>query len=667
VTGCRGCRRGAVALAAIAASVALAPVALAGPPPPIELKVLDGEDAWHPSPAFHLYWTNPPGVAAVHYRVRDPFGSAVVGEQRVYWKAESIEVRVPAIPGAYLAEVWLEDGGGGQGAAAEARLRFDDARPPAAQPHVAGAWIGRAAFPLAVRLEHPASEPLSGVRGYAVSVDLAPGREPCVALDRCSDAETDLQGGAENDAFTVPELPEGTSYVSAVAVSGSGMRSASTGRATLRVDKTDPVTRLVGAPTGWVDRPVRLTATASDAGSALAPGSGMAPDGHNPAPFTAIRIDGGAPAVAVGDTVSAEVIGQGTHTIAYYARDLAGNVDDGGGSNGVPNRPPATALVRIDLTAPSVAFRGAQDPLDPELIRAKVADPLSGPDLERGWIGVRRAGSGDPYRPLTTWSSTGELRARWDSDSYPPGEYEFEATGYDLAGNATTSGRRLDGEKMTLTDPVKTPTTLLAKLDGGMATRRAVSYGRGALLSGRLASGNGRPLGGAPVRIVERFDQVTLGSRESTVRTAADGRFAAQLPPGPSRETVVLFDGSRVLTRARSRPLRLDVRAGVLLQASAATARVDGPPLVFRGRVAATAGTLPPAGKAVELQFRLRGSPWSEFRTIQTDRRGRFRYAYRFSDDDSRGVRFQFRAYAPAQDGWPYEPAGSPPIVVRGR
>ena len=69
----------------------------------------------------------------------------------------------------------------------------------------------------------------------------------------------------------------------------------------------------------------------------------------------------------------------------------------------------------------------------------------------------------------------------------------------------------------------------------------------------------------------------------------------------------------------------------------------------------------------MELQFRLPGLPWTEFRTVQTDRRGRFRYGYRFSDDDSRGVRFQFRAYAPAQGDWPYEPGGSRPVAVRGR
>jgi len=87
---------------------------------------------------------------------------------------------------------------------------------------------------------------------------------------------------------------------------------------------------------------------------------------------------------------------------------------------------------------------------------------------------------------------------------------------------------------------------------------------------------------------------------------------------------------------------------------------------VFRGRVAAAPGTIPTEGKSVQLQFRLPGLPWAEFRTVQTDRAGRFRYAYRFSDDDSRGARFQFRAFVPAEDNWPYEPGGSRPVIVRG-
>ncbi|HEU4393614.1 MAG TPA: hypothetical protein VFR04_08275, partial [Solirubrobacterales bacterium] len=83
-------------------------------------------------------------------------------------------------------------------------------------------------------------------------------------------------------------------------------------------------------------------------------------------------------------------------------------------------------------------------------------------------------------------------------------------------------------------------------------------------------------------------------------------------------------------------------------------------------KVASEGASLPADGKVVQLQFRLPGLPWREFRTVRSDRAGRFRYAYRFSDDDSRGARFQFRAYAPAQAGWPFEPAGSLPVAVLG-
>jgi hypothetical protein len=102
----------------------------------------------------------------------------------------------------------------------------------------------------------------------------------------------------------------------------------------------------------------------------------------------------------------------------------------------------------------------------------------------------------------------------------------------------------------------------------------------------------------------------------------------------------------------------------VRLRASSTSAAIGGRPVLFRGTVAGSG--IPAPGVAVQLQFRLAGRPWSEFRTVQTDRRGRFRYSYRFSDDDSRGVRFLFRAYVNAQGDWPYEPGGSLPVAVRG-
>lgn len=651
----------AIAAIAAVAVLALACASAAGAAlQPIELHVDGGEESWHAQRSFAVRWTNPPEAAAVHYRLLDPSGQVAIGETRIEWPASAIEhLTVPPASAAYTVEVWLEDAQGGEGAPASAELRFDDVAPGHVDPNPISGWIGRTAFPYTLRLGHPAgAEPLSGIRGYAVSIDAAPDGSPCAGPYTCSETETDLRGGAALDSMTVAYLPEGESHVHAVAVSGSGVRSAVAGSALLRVDTTDPVTELAGAPSGWSNGPLTLTATAADALSGMAPstesGSG---------PFTAIRIDGGAPTVASGNTVSTTAIASGIHTVAYYARDAAGNVDDGGAANGEPNRAPATATIRIDREAPRLAFANAQDPRDPERIEARAADPLSGLDPSRGSIAVRPAGSGERFEPLPTELSGETLRARWGSEAYPPGEYEFRATAHDLAGNATSTQSRAGGSPMRLRNPLKIETTLLA----GFRRRTAVPYGRSISFRGRLVAGRRTPLAGRQVRVIERFeDGAEPRERVSLAQTGPGGGFGIRLRPGPSRQVFAVAAPTPTLRGASSRPLELAVRSGARMRVSSAVAQVGGRPVLFSGSVASAGAAIPAGGKIVELQFRLPGLPWSEFRTIGTDSRGRFRYPYRFADDDSRGVRFQFRAFAPAQAGWPFEPAGSRPVTVRG-
>jgi hypothetical protein len=654
-----------VGLVALTAALACAaPAVSASPPRPVDLRVV-GDEAWHAQNSFALRWTNPaikgPPLVAAHCLIRDPSGNPIE-EVRTDWASDGIGgLRVPRVPGIYSAEVWLEDAAGEEGPAATASLRFDDTRPAAIAPEPIPRWIGRTAFPLRIELAHPPGPPpLSGIRGYAAAIDSVPGGAPCAAGDRCTATETTLRGGIADDTLEIASLPEGTHYLHAVAVSGSGMKSATSGHAVLRVDATDPVTRLSGAPPGWTNRTVRLVARATDAGS------GMAPDGDGPPPFTAIQIDGGAPAIAAGASAMVEVIEEGAHRVAFYARDAAGNVDDGGQSNGIDNRKPRNAWVRIDRTPPAIAFVNSQDPRDPDLLRARIADSLSQPDLPRGRIGVRAAGSGDSFEPLPTAPpQAGELRARWESDSYSAGEYEFRATGYDHAGNAAVTARRGNGARMILSNPLKATTSVAAAFDGDRL-RRTVPYGRGVRVAGRLTAGIRSPLEGEAVRIVERFVAGPgPATRVTTVRTGRGGTYSLRLLPGPSREVTVSYAGSSTLSRSSSAPLRLGVRSAVRLRASSPVARVGGAPLSFSGRVSPPEA-IPVGGKSVQLQFRLPGLPWTEFRTIQTNRRGRFRHAYRFSDDDSRGVRFQFRAYVPVEESWPYEPAGSRPILVRG-
>lgn len=679
----------AACLALLLLGSAFARPAGAQPLPPKDLRVVGGEDNWRVSDRFELRWTPVHGIIAATYRVLRADGSLAVGPIRVQDPNGSIyPVRAPA-PGEYTAEVWLEDSAGANGASSSVTLRFDDVRPGMSTPAPLPAWIGRAGLPSPIRLlPPPTPHPPSGIRGYAVSVGPTSDGEPCADPLVCADSETDLRGGVEDDIHWVDELPEGTSHLSVVAVSGSGVRSETAGRAVLRVDKTNPVTRLDGAPTGWVDGPVHLVATATDHDS------GMVDRGMTAVqPFTAIRVNGGVPKVAVGDAVSASVFAEGVHTVEHYARDAAGNAADGGRVNGHQNRMPAAELIRIDRTPPTVQFLPAQDPRDPERIEARIVDALSGASTTRGGIGVRPAGSGDQFEALPTVNQGGLLSARWSSDDYPLGVYEFGATGYDAAGNAAFATERIGGTSMVLANPLKVPTVLRAgfgqrrsarqrcpqrsrrhrchrneTLRFSRRLRREVFRGGATLFGGRLGTGTTAAIGGQPVEVIERFGEGNEPlERVTTVTTDAAGRFTLRLPVGPSREIAARFRGSPTLTRSASPPVRLAVRGDVRLRVSSATAAVGGRPVVFSGIVRALRGEIPSEGKAVALQFRLPDIGWTEFRTLRSDRRGRFRHAYRFADDDSRGVRFRFRAVATAEPGWPYEPGSSRPVVVRGK
>jgi hypothetical protein len=684
------CPRGLAAAVAVAAiCIALPTVATAATEPLriTDLRVEGGEASWHAQNRFRLEWDQVPGPPAypraVLYRLYDTEGNLIEGPIRVTETPTAIDpVEVPPVPGVYTVEAWLEDAEGRAGPAAMATLRFDNAAPAAPVPQAPPGWL--AAHQNAVlTIGHPqAPLPLSGIRGYAVSLDGGSGSPPCASSSWCSPAETDLAAGIGDDEIALGALPEGTTFARVVAVSGSGVPSP-VATTVFEVDTTTPQLSLLGLPpSGWSDGPLPLTAAAIDRLSGMA---AAGPAG----PFTAIAVDGSLPTVGRGAEASTVVTGNGLHRIAYFARDAAGNVNDG--ELGSPS--PSMATVGVDEEPPQVRFAPAQDPEEPERIEAIVTDSLSGPSPDRGRIALRGTGSHGRFEELPTRVAGNRLVAHWESDSYPPGSYEFLATGFDRAGNAGSGTQRSSGPKMVLANPLKGPVALEAGFGGrrmvwhrcsrraggrrchretitGFDARpavRSVPFGHGMRFGGRLKSSAGTPLGGLEVAVRETFaGGAEPSGRTTLVRTAADGTFSVRLAPGPSRDVSAVFAGTRTLTRASARSVHLGVLAAVRLRASQPIAKVGGAPVVFSGSVDRTGAARSREGLPVELQFRYPGAEWSEFRTVETDAGGRFRYAYRFSDDDSRGVRFQFRAYVGKKEGWPYEPAFSRPITVVG-
>lgn len=591
-------------------------------------------DAWQAKEFFRLEWDQVPGPpaapSAVGYRLYDSGGSPLGPAATVTNDVQALgKVRVPLVPGIYLVEAWLLDSSGEPGPASTATLRFDNQAPLPPLPQAPSGWL-LGTEPALLRIAAPPlPHPLSGIRGYEISLDGGSGN---LYLD-----------ASAGDSVSLGTLSEGVTVARVAAISGAGVPSEAA-TATFRVDAGGPDLSLQGSPSGWSDGPVRVTAQARDALSGM---TATGPSG----PFTAIAVDGAAPALEWGDEVNSWVTGSGVHEVDLYARDAAGNVS--GGGPGAPS--PATALVRIDEDPPRVVFASVQDPGEPERIEATVTDPLSGPSPARGSIALRPAGTLARFEELPTRVVDSRLVAHWDSDAYPHGKYEFRATGYDVAGNSSTTSDRRYGSKMVLVNPVKAQALLESSLSG----RR---------LTGRLRRLGGAPLAGQEIAVKETFAAgAEPRQRTTTVRTGPDGAFLLRLHPGPSREVVATYAGSRLLTRAAGGSGHLAVSTAVRLRASAATARVGGRPVVFSGKVGAAGAKTAVRGLPVELQFRYPGAGWSEFRTVEADGRGRFRYAYRFSDDESRGVRFQFRAYVKGREGWPYEPSASRPVQVTGR
>lgn len=590
--------------------------------------------AWQPQRNFAIDWdpiapTNP--TEAV-YKLRDSEGTLVRDLSRSLDRMRD-DIVVPPVPDTYTLEAWLANASGESGPHSTATLRFDNVAPgtPSVDPPT-GWTLG--ADPAVVQVGAPSgSPPLSGVAGYAISVD---GGFPCAQTNRCLPGEIDLAGKA-GGALSLGTLPEGLHTVRAAAVSGSGVPSA-VAVATVRVDGSAPLVSLDGLPAGWSVGPVQVTARATDGLSGMAAGGLLGA-------FTAIAVDGGAPGRALGGTASAWIGGSGTHRVEYFARDAAGNLSSS-----------KSAAVRIDQDPPRVVFAPAQDPAEPERIEATVSDPLSGPSPDRGSIAIRPAGTRARYEPLPTRNAGDRLVARWDSDSYPQGKYELLATAYDAAGNSSTGTDRAHGARMVLVNPLKAQVELAAGLDG----RR---------LTGRLHRFGGGPLPSREVVVTETFAAGAAPRQRTTVvGTDRQGAFALRLRPGPSRDVVARFAGTPVLSRAASGSVHLDATTAIRFRASAPTARVGGGPIVFSGALArrgTAAGAA--AGLPVELQFRFGREDWSEFRTVEADARGHFRYRYRFSDDDSRGVRFKFRAYVKGREGWPYGPGTSRPVSVTGR
>jgi hypothetical protein len=207
--------------------------------------------------------------------------------------------------------------------------------------------------------------------------------------------------------------------------------------------------------------------------------------------------------------------------------------------------------------------------------------------------------------------------------------------------------------------------TLAARWVGSKKARVAGGYGRAHTIAGRLTAPGGTPIAGAEIDCTAI--PAYQGARAVAMacpRTGADGRFAVRVRGGAGSRTIRLAYRAHIgdALPVATRTLGLAVRAGVRLRVSPHTTSV-GRSIHFTG--ALLGGPIPRGGKQVVLEARSPGGRWIEFDVVKTNRKGRYRDAYRFKFPGP--VDYRFRAVSESAADYPYATGASNVVRVHER
>jgi len=275
--------------------------------------------------------------------------------------------------------------------------------------------------------------------------------------------------------------------------------------------------------------------------------------------------------------------------------------------------------------------------------------------MAAGEIEMRETGTAT-WHGLPTKLEGSQLVAYVDDERFRRGAYEFRARGEDHAGNEASTGKRTDGSAAMLRLPARIDTRLVVgvrhKRRGSNGRRRLdhdviARYGSVLRLSGLLSNVEGQPLEAASVEALEeRPDGTSIPNGLAT--TGPEGKFRYILRATLNRELIFRYAGSRRIGAATA-VFDLGVPATTSIRVSRRTVR-NGQAVLFTGRIRSR--PLPTNGKLIEMQAHFRGR-WRTFSTLRTDRRGRWRFRYRFGATLGR-VTYRFRARLPSEGGYPF-------------
>ncbi|HEV2075250.1 MAG TPA: hypothetical protein VGR10_03345 [Thermoleophilaceae bacterium] len=227
------------------------------------------------------------------------------------------------------------------------------------------------------------------------------------------------------------------------------------------------------------------------------------------------------------------------------------------------------------------------------------------------------------------------------------GDWRFSVWLEDEAGNAERANA---SAPVTLRFDDRLPAHVVAGVESrdGPRSHLTVPFGTRPTISGTVTGADGTPVGGGSVTVTERIRGRTEFRRVGAVTVDGRGAFAYRAASGPSRTLRLGFRGSERYRPAEAR-VRLSVRARSSLRVSRHRVR-NGDRVRFKGRL--LGGRVPARGKLVQLQARYRNR-WRTFALVRSNRRGAWRYPYRFGGTRGRFT-YPFRVRIPRERGYPY-------------
>lgn len=269
-----------------------------------------------------------------------------------------------------------------------------------------------------------------------------------------------------------------------------------------------------------------------------------------------------------------------------------------------------------------------------------------------------------PHSDFTVCPASEDGTLQIDTRAVANGTHRLALRVRDAAGNErVVHGQRaveVANDPVPVSSTAIPPYTLSARFNHASRRTLTVPYGRRVSVSGRLTQGSQPAAAGTVIEVLERRDR--RGAREvsrARVKTKADGSFSAVLvSTRPSRRIRLAYrpvGGSQIV----SQTLRLRVRAASRVRAS-----LRGSVVRFSGRV--LSGPIPKAGKRVLMEGRAPRSAWTAFKSLRTDRNGRFSGTYRLRVRRP-GVKLKVRALVRSEGGYGYLSSRSRAVTLRVR